>query len=199
MEGGGDGIASARALTAPPRAALLALVPLLVIVLGFITPPILPHALYHYPARVIPISPWSDGASWMWSIQVVALALALITLADAQRRSVPGIAARVVAVVGILAVLHLPAVMLYVVRGELLSLSAASALVIVATAALVVTSFRRDGWAGWLAMLAAYAVAALPYACPLFAGIFNEFCGGITFDAADVTLLALCALALRRR
>ena len=198
MAGGGDQVAHARALAAPPRAAVLALAPLAVIVLGVVTPPILPHALYHYPARVVPLSPWSDGASSMWSIQLVALALAAITLVHVQRRSEPGLGARIVALVGVLVVLHLPAAMLYDVRGELLSLSAASALVIVAALALSVGAFRRPGWTGWLAMLAAYAVAALPYACPLFPGMFNEFCGGLTFAAADATLVALCILALRR-
>ncbi len=190
--------AGARVLVPPRREAVLALVPLAVIVLGFVTPPILPHALYRMPAQVIPISPWADGASWLWSIQLVALALAAITLVHTQRRSEPGLGARVLALAGVLAVLHLPAVMLYVLRGELLALSVASALVIAAALALVVVGFRRAGWTGWLAMLAAYAVAALPYACPLFPGIFNEFCGGLTFGVADLTLLALTLRVLRR-
>ena len=191
-------VAGARVLVSPPRAALLALAPLAVIVLGFITPPILPHALFHYPARVVPESPWSDGASPMWSIQLVALVLGALTLVHAQRRHAPGVAARVVAVVGVLAVLHLPAVMLYLARGDSPALAASSGLVLVATAVLAVLGCRRAGWAGWLYLLAAYAVAALPYACPLFPGMFNEFCGGLTFAAADVTLLALSMLALRR-
>jgi hypothetical protein len=124
--------------------------------------------------------------------------LAAITLVNARRRNEPGRAARVVAVIGTLAVLHLPVVMLIVLEGELWPLTLTSALVIAAAIFALVQAFRRPGWTGWLWALGAYAIAALPYACPLYPGIFNVFSGGLTFAIADVTLLALIALGLRR-
>jgi hypothetical protein len=188
-------IASARALTTPPRTAMLALVPLAVIALGFITPPVIPHWLWPYHVHFI--SPYEDGASWMWSIQIVALVLAAITLVHGRRRSVPGLASRIVAALGTLAVLHLPVVMLYMLHGEVWPITVTSALVIVAALAAIVQAFRARGWRGWLWMLVAYAIAALPYACPLWPGIFNVFSGGLTFLAGDVTLLVLALRELR--
>jgi len=190
-------IASARVLTAPSRTAMLAVVPLGIIALGFITPPVIPHWLWPYGARVHFISPYDDGPSWMWSLQIVALVLAVITLVNAQRRSEPGLGARIVATVGTLAVLHLPVAMLWLARSEAPVLALVSAFVIVAAVAALVQAWRARGWRGWLWALAAYAIAALPYACPLWPGIFNAFSGGLTFVAGDVTLLVLALRGLR--
>ena len=190
-------IASARALTAPARAAMLAIVPLAVIALGFITPPVIPHWLWSYGAHLHFISPFEDGASPLWSIQIVALVLAAITLIDARRRSVPGLGARIIATLGTLAVLHLAVVMVVVAASEAPVLALVSAFVIVAAVTGLVQAWHARGWRGWLWMLAAYAIAALPYACPRWPGIFNEFSGGLTFIAGDVTVLVLALRGLR--
>jgi hypothetical protein len=71
--------------------------------------------------------------------------------------------------------------------------------VIAQAIASLVLALRTRGWRGWLWALGGYGIAALPYACPLWPGIFNEFSGGVTFLAADVTLLILVVIGLRRR
>jgi hypothetical protein len=71
--------------------------------------------------------------------------------------------------------------------------------VLIAALAGLVLALRTRGWRGWLWALGAFGVAALPYACPLWPGMFNEFSGGLTFLAADATLLILVALGLYRR
>ena len=194
----GTQVAGARVLSTPPRAALLALVPLGVIAVGFITPPIIPHALWPYRSVQF-ISPYEDGTSWMWSIQIVAVLLAALTFVHARRRDEPGVTTKVIAVLGTLAVLHLPIVMLIAVGAEIWPLSLTSAIVVAGTLVALAEAWRRPGWQGWLWVLGAYALAALPYACPLFPGIFNVFSGGLTFAAADVTLLALVVMGLRHQ
>lgn len=188
-------LANARVLRSPRGEAVSAIIPLLVIALGFVTPPV----LLHHRAHVVPISPLQDGFSPLWSIQITAFVLALIALVCAKARREPGRAATIVAAVGTLAVLHVPAAMLQVVGGDAWRITLVSAVVIVAAIASIVLALRRRGWRGWLWALGAYGVATLPYACPLWPGIFNEFSGGLTFIAADVTLLILVVIGLRRR
>jgi hypothetical protein len=50
---------------------------------------------------------------------------------------------------------------------------------------------RRAGWDRWLLLLAAYAVLALPYACPILPGMFNRWSGGLGFLTAELVLLAV--------
>lgn len=190
-------LAGARVVTAPPRAAMLAIVTLGMIALGFITPPVIPHWLWPYAAHVQFVSPFEDGASPMWSIQIGALVLGVITFVHGRQRSAPVSASRIIATVGTLIVLHLPVTMLYLARSEAPVLALVSAVVIAGAIGALVKTWRTPGWRGWLWALAAYAIAALPYACPLWPGMFNEFSGGLTFVAADVTLLALALLGLR--
>ncbi len=190
-------LAAARLLREPRREAMLALAPLLVIVLGFLTPPIIPTWMWSYGRRLAFTSPYQDGASWMWSIQVVAAMLTAITVVHARRRSEPGWASRIAAAIGTLAVLHMPVVMLVVVGGDASMLALTSAVVVIGAGCALVLAFRARGWHGWLYALGAYAIAALPYACPLWPGVFNEFSGGVIFVAADVTLLVLVVLGLR--
>jgi xanthine/uracil permease len=94
-------------------------------------------------------------------------------------------------------VLHLPITMLYLARSEAQVLALVSAVVIAGAIGALVQAFRARGWCGWLWALAAYAIAALPYACPRWPGIFNEFSGGLTFIAGDVTVLVLALRGLR--
>jgi peptidoglycan/LPS O-acetylase OafA/YrhL len=188
-------LANARVLRAPRGEAVSAIIPLLVIALGFVTPPV----LLHHRAHVVPISPLQDGFSPLWSIQITAFVLALIGLVCAKARREPGRAATIVAAVGTLAVLHVAASMMQVAGADEWRITAVSAAVLAAALAAIVLAVRTRGWRGWLWALGAYGVAALPYACPLWPGIFNEFSGGLTFIAADVTLLILVVLGLRRR
>lgn len=190
-------VAGARVLSSPPSAAMLAIVTLGMIALGFVTPPIIPHWLWPYSTHVHVISPYEDGASSMWSIQIVAVVLAALTLVHGRRRSAPGLASRIIATLCTLAVLHLPVVMLVVLHGEAWTITLTSVIVVVAALGALVQAWHTRGWLGWLWALAAYAIAALPYACPLWPGIFNVFSGGVTFLTADVTLLALAVLGLR--
>lgn len=192
---GGGELAKARVMRAPRGEAVAAIIPLLIIALGLVTPPV----LLHHRARVVPISPLQDGFSALWAIPITALLLALIGLVCAKGRSEPGRGAIVVAAIGVLAVLHVPVVMLRVVGGEAWRLSAVSAAVIVAALVMIALAVRARGWRGWLWALAAYGIAALPYACPLWPGMFNEFSGGLTFVIADLALLALVVLGLYRR
>jgi hypothetical protein len=59
--------------------------------------------------------------------------------------------------------------------------------------ALVVTfqALWMRGWDRMLWLLGAFAIAALPYSCPLVPGMFNLFSGGIVYLMADLTVLAL--------
>jgi hypothetical protein len=188
-------LANARMLRTPHTEAIAAIIPLLVIALGLVTPPV----LLHHRAHVVPISPLEDGFGPLWAIHITAVVLALIGLVCAKARREPGRGATIVAAVGTLAVLHVPAAMMQVAGAEEWQLTAVSAAVIVAAIASIVLALRRRGWRGWLWAIGAYAIAALPYACPLWPGIFNEFSGGVTFLAADLTLLILVAIGLRRR
>jgi hypothetical protein len=155
--------------------------------------------LLHHRAHVVPISALEDGLGPLWAIHITAFVLALIGLVCAKAHREPGRGATIVAAVGTIAVLHVPAAMMQVVGGDAWRITAVSAGVIAAAIAGIVLALRRRGWRGWLWALGAYGVAALPYACPLWPGIFNEFSGGVTFLAADVTLLILAAIGLRRR
>jgi len=199
---GGDGaaasagdLATARVLRAPRGEAVAAIIPLLIIALGLATPPV----VLHHRAHVVPISPLQDGFGPLWAIHLTALVLALVALVCAKGRSEPGRAAIILAAVGTLAVLHVPVVMIRVVGGADWRLTAVSAAVIANAVAALVFAWRTRGWRGWLWALGAYGIAALPYACPLWPGLFNEFSGGLTFLLADVTLLILVVIGLRRR
>jgi hypothetical protein len=187
--------AKARVLRTPRTEAVATIIPLLVIALGLVTPPV----LLHHRAHVVPISPLEDGFGPLWAIHLTAFVLAIIGLVCAKARREPGRGATVVAAVGTLAVLHVPAAMMQVVGAGEWRLMAVSAVVIAAAIAGIVLALRTRGWRGWLWTVGGFGVAALPYACPLWPGIFNEFSGGLTFLAADVTLLILVALGLLRR
>jgi hypothetical protein len=192
---GGSELASARVLRAPRGEAVAAIIPLLVIALGLVTPPV----LLHDRAHVVPISPLEDGFGPLWAIPLTALVLALIALVCAKGRAEPSRAGPIVAALGTLAALHLPVAMIRAAGAEYLRLTAISAAVLIAALAGLVLALRTRGWRGWLWALGAFGVAALPYACPLWPGMFNEFSGGLTFLAADATLLILVALGLYRR
>jgi hypothetical protein len=193
--GAEGGLANAQVLRASRGEAVAAIIPLLVIALGLVTPPV----LLQHRAHVVPISPLEDGFGPLWAIHITALLLALIALVCAKARAEPGRGATIVAALGTLATLHLPVTMIRVVGGADWWLTVVSAAVIANAVAALAIAWRVRGWRGWLWALGAYGIAALPYACPLWPGMFNEFSGGLTFLVADVTLLALVVLGLRRR
>jgi len=59
------------------------------------------------------------------------------------------------------------------------------------TPVLVFHALRATGWDRMLGLVGAFAVAALPYSCPLVPGMFNLFSGGLVYVLAVVTLLVL--------
>ena len=52
-------------------------------------------------------------------------------------------------------------------------------------------ALRTRGWQRMLGLLAALAIASLPYGCPLVPGMFNMFSGGLVFVLAELTIFAL--------
>jgi hypothetical protein len=180
----------------PRREAGLAVVPLLVVALGFITPPIIPAWMWP-PARNFELpSPFADGPSLMWSFQIGAVLLAVITLARVRGASAPGALDRAAAALATLGVIWLPVVTLVELTTEVWSFAIASTAFVVVPVAALVQSFRVRGWRGWIYALGAWAIAAIPYACPFWMGMFNVLSGGVTFAAAELTLLVLVAFGL---
>ncbi|MEO8551781.1 MAG: hypothetical protein ABI678_17510 [Kofleriaceae bacterium] len=59
------------------------------------------------------------------------------------------------------------------------------------TPVLAFHALRVRGWDRMLGLVGAFAVAALPYSCPLVPGMFNLFSGGLVYLLAVVTLLVL--------
>jgi hypothetical protein len=68
---------------------------------------------------------------------------------------------------------------------------------IVISLVLTFHALRMRGWDRMSWLLGAFAIAALPFSCPLVPGIFNLFSGGIVYLIADLTLLALFVRGLR--
>jgi hypothetical protein len=62
---------------------------------------------------------------------------------------------------------------------------------------LAFNALRVAGWDRMLMLLGAFAIAALPYSCPLVPGMFNLYSGGLLYLAADLAVLALFIRGLR--
>jgi hypothetical protein len=132
------------------------------------------------------------------AIYVGAGILAIAIVVASRRGSPPGRVAIVTAVVAILAATFMTAwaVKVFSDGGEWTPV-----LVFVAPVAVaVVVTFqglRLRGWDRMLWLLGAFAIAALPYSCPLVPGMFNLFSGGIVYTMADLTVLVLFVRGLR--
>lgn len=176
----------------------LALIPLLVIALGFFLPPIVREL------REAAVSPYEDGgwgALLIPPIHLTAFVLAVLSLVAGYRREAPGVASVVVAILAIVASGALLGVEVVAVGFDdgaaIFTLGAIG--ISVLTAAVVVVALRRTAWQRWVGLLAAYALAASYYGCPLYLGMFNLFSGGVVFILADVTLLVLTLRTLGPR
>ncbi len=58
-------------------------------------------------------------------------------------------------------------------------------------------ALRVRAWDRMLLLLGAFAIAALPYSCPLVPGMFDLFSSGAIYLAADLTVLVLFLRGLR--
>lgn len=174
--------------------AMLALVPLAVIAIGFFVPPIL---LSH--SRLPVMSPYAEGGSLFGALHAAAAVLAGVTIACRVRGRAPAGPALWLAVVATIAAGYVPALLLYYTVTEAPALAVGAAATVIVALGFGRIALRRDGWRRWMALLGAYAVLALPYGCPIIAGAFNEWSGGVTFVAAEVTLLVLVVRALGER
>ena len=180
-------------------AARLALAPLLVIAIGFFMPPIVREL------REQAMSPFeADGwRALLWPpIHLTALVLAAITVIGAYRRTAPGTAALVVALVGIVACGSLLGVEVGAIgfEGGLgTAFTLGSLALLGATVAIVWVALRRAAWQRWVGVLAAYAIAIACYGCPRYFFMFNVFSGGVVFIVADATLLVLALRAIGPR
>lgn len=173
----------------------LMVVPLAVIALGLFAAVLVP---YGYPLQwAVVVSPIADLSPFLL-VYVGAGAMAVSIVLASRRGSPPGHLASAIAILAILA----PTIMTAIATKVFSDGGYWTAvLVFVAPIAvsLVVTfhALRMGGWDRMLWLVAAFAIAALPYGCPLVPGMFNLFSGGIVYLVADVTLLALFVRRLR--
>jgi hypothetical protein len=169
--------------------------PLAVIALGLFAAVLVP---YGYPLKwLVVISPIVDLSPFLL-IYVGAGAMAVSIAVASRRGSPPGHLATAIAILTILAATIMTAIAVKTFSdGGYWT----AVLVFVApmAVALVITfhALRMGGWDRMLWLVAAFAIAALPYSCPLVPGMFNVFSGGLLYLVADVTLLALFVRRLR--
>jgi hypothetical protein len=178
------------------RHVVLAAAPLAVIASGILAAPLV---VVGYPAHVVMIvRPFEDGFSPFFAIYLAAAVLAVMSW-RAARRTEPAprhTAVAVVATIAVLATMAIP-VGFYLESGYL-GQAVLFALPIVASVWCLVRGLRQGGWTRVLWLLGAFAAAGLPYGCPLIPGMFNLFSGGLVFELADLTVLALAAFGVMR-
>ena len=165
-------------------------VPLAVIAATLVAAVLVP---YGYPVKwltvTMPLEDLSPFAIIQASAGVVAGALAFA----ARRDSPPGVVPIVFALIGTLAstIMTVIAVKVFADAGLWRHVMVFVAPVAIAPV-LAFNAFRMRGWDRMLLLIAGFAIAALPYSCPLIPGMFNLFSGGLVYLAAWVTVLALC-------
>ncbi|HUJ62531.1 MAG TPA: hypothetical protein VLX92_28715 [Kofleriaceae bacterium] len=173
------------------RRARRSILPLAVIAIGYIVPPLLSTGL-------APSSAFGDGDQLFLGVYAGALVLAVLTDVAARRDAVPGAVSVVIALlaIGAASVPTVPVVCLLIEdRAPVRALGFGAA--ILAAAAVAALALRRRGWWRWSMLLGAFALAALPFACPVAAGLYNLFPGGAIFLIADLTLIAQLAIGAR--
>ncbi len=166
----------------------LAIVPLAVMAVGLVAAVLVP---YGSPLNWMMVTT-PEPSSPFNVIYLGAGVLGVSIVLGVRRDAAPGVVAMVFAVIAILGATILTgiAVTLFAEGGYW-----TPALVFAAPVAVAITlafnALRMRGWDRTLWMLGAFAVAALPFSCPLIPGMFNLFSGGVVYLVADVTLLAL--------
>jgi hypothetical protein len=147
---------------------------------------------YGYPMKwmtvTIPLEELSPFALIQGSAGVVAGALAFAV----RRGSAPGVVAIVFALIGTLAatIMTVIAVKVFADAGQWRDVMVFVAPVAI-TPVLAFNAFRMRGWDRMLVLIGAFAIAALPYSCPIIPGMFNLFSGGLVYLAGWVTVLVL--------
>jgi hypothetical protein len=179
------------------RHVVLTVVPLAVIALGFFASVLVP---YGYPPKWMTVVRPFEELSPFLIIHAGAAGLALAIAHAARRGSSPGALAIVSALIGILAATIMTgiAVGVFVDAGYWTHALAFAAPVAVALV-LAFHALRLRGWDRVLFAVGAFAIAVLPYGCPLIPGMFNLFSAGLAYLAADLTLLVVVARGMRTR
>lgn len=178
------------------RHVVLAAAPLAVIASGLLVTPLV---VVGYPPRMTMIvRPLEDGFSPFFAIYVAAAVLAVMSW-RAARRAEPARSHTAIAVVATIAVLATMAIPVgFYLESGYLGQAVMFALPIAASVWCLVRGLRHRQWTRVVWLLGAFAAAALPYGCPLIPGMFNLFSGGLVFELADLTVLALAVLGVVR-
>jgi hypothetical protein len=177
------------------RHVTLMVVPLAVLALCLVASVLVP---YGYPMKWVVVTMPIEDLSPFDVIYVGAGILAVAIVLAARRGSPPGLIATVTAVLAILGATFMTAWAVKVFSDadywtHVLAFAAPIAVTVVVT----FQALRMRGWDRMLWLLGAFAIAALPYSCPLVPGMFNLFSGGIVYVMADLTVLALFVRGLR--
>jgi len=165
------------------------IVPLAVIAATLVAAVLVP---YGYPVKwltvTMPLEELSPFAAIQVSAGVVAGALALA----ARRDSAPGVVAIVFALIGMLASTIMTGIAVKVFAdGGLWTHVMVFVAPMAVAPVLAFNALRMRGWDRMLLLVGAFAIAALPYGCPLIPGMFNLFSGGLVYLAAWGTVLVL--------
>jgi hypothetical protein len=177
------------------RHAVLAVIPLAMIAVGFFVAPV----MVHLPPRVIPISPLEDGLTPFTAIYAGAAVLAAMIAITARRGATPGRAMTATALVAIITASVGAVIAVYLaVDGAYWGYALGFGAPVFVAAMVVGTALRRHDWDRVLRLVGAFALAALPFGCPRVPGMFNVFSGGLVFLAADAAVVALCGLGIWR-
>jgi hypothetical protein len=173
------------------------IVPLAVIAATLVAAVLVP---YGYPVKwltvTMPLEELSPFALIQASAGVVAGALAF----TARRDATPGAVPVVFALIGMLASTIMTGIAVKVLAdGGLWT----HVMVFVAPMAiapvLAFNALRMRGWDRMLLLIGGFAIAALPYSCPIIPGMFNLFSGGLVYAAAWVTVLVLFVRGMAAR
>jgi hypothetical protein len=180
------------------RAAVLAVIPLATIAIGFFVKPIVRAS---NGAEMT--APFEEPGMLALGYHPTALLLALVTVSYLARRRAPGLIAELVAYTGMLWCAASQVAIVATVFGEPAAGDYPFAIGAIATLAgsiaFVVLARQRRDWDRWLCLLGGYAFISLPYGCPRIMGMFNEWSGGLMFVVAELALLTIVATAVPRR
>ena len=170
-------------------------VPLAVISLGMFAAVLVP---YGYPLSWAAITTPIEDLSPFLLIYAGAGIVAVSIVLAARRGSPPGHVATAIALLAILAATIMTGIAVKVFAdGGYWTPVLAFVAPIAVTLPIAFHALRMRGWDRMLWLLGAFAIAALPYSCPLVPGMFNLFSGGLVYLVADVTVLALFVRGLR--